>query len=144
MQDGGLHDHLGPAEAKDDGGDVQARHRLADLRTCDRDVEAGDELGAVGRVDRVVDPVRENGAAGTGGAREQITEQVTELAAEAVAWYGLPFQPAALDPYSQEKSIGPAAGVTAMPSYLNERAATIYSGASEIQRDVLAKRVLGL
>ena len=36
------------------------------------------------------------------------------------------------------------AGVTAMPSYLNERAATIYSGASEIQRDVLAKRVLVL
>lgn len=71
-------------------------------------------------------------------------QQITELAAEAVAWYGLPFQPEALNPYAEFAPIGPAAGVTAMPSYLNERAATIYSGASEIQRDVLAKRVLGL
>lgn len=71
-------------------------------------------------------------------------QQVTELAAEAVAWYGLPFQPEALNPYAQQIPIGPEEGVTAVPSYLNERAATIYSGASEVQRDVLAKRVLGL
>jgi alkylation response protein AidB-like acyl-CoA dehydrogenase len=71
-------------------------------------------------------------------------QQITELGAEVIAWYGLPFQPEALNPYAHEIPIGPADGVTALPSYLNERAATIYSGASEVQRDVLAKRVLGL
>ncbi len=74
----------------------------------------------------------------------EVKQQITELAAEAVAWYGLPFQPEALNPYGNETPIGPASAVIAMPSYLNERAATIYSGASEVQRDVLAKRVLGL
>jgi alkylation response protein AidB-like acyl-CoA dehydrogenase len=74
----------------------------------------------------------------------EVKQRITELAAEAVAWYGLPFQPEALNPYRDVPRIGPAHALTAMPSYLNERAATIYSGASEVQRDVLAKRVLGL
>jgi acyl-CoA dehydrogenase len=74
----------------------------------------------------------------------EVKQRITELAAEAVAWYGLPFQPQALDPYAEAEVIGPSHSVTALPTYLNERAATIYSGASEVQRDVLAKRVLGL
>ena len=74
----------------------------------------------------------------------EVKQRITELAAEAVAWYGLPFQPEALDPYGHPLIIGPEQAVTVMPTYLNERAATIYSGASEVQRDVLAKRVLGL
>ena len=74
----------------------------------------------------------------------EIKQTITELAAEAVGYYGLPFQPQALNPAAAWPAIGPTRSVTAVPSYLNERAATIYSGASEIQRDVLAKNVLGL
>ncbi len=74
----------------------------------------------------------------------ELKQRVTELQVEAVAWYGLPFQPEALNPYGDHEIIGPPHAVTALPGYLNERAATIYSGASEVQRDVLASRVLGL
>lgn len=74
----------------------------------------------------------------------EVKQQVTELAAEAVAYYGFPFQPSVLNPFLDTPVIGPGHAVTAMPSYLNERAATIYSGTSEVQRDVLAKRVLKL
>ena len=74
----------------------------------------------------------------------EVKQQITELTADAVAWYGLPFQPEALNPYGTPDIVGPDHAVTALPTYLNERAATIYSGASEVQRDVLAKRVLGL
>ena len=74
----------------------------------------------------------------------EVKQRITELAAQAVAHYALPFQPQALNPFGADRPVGPCHAVTAMPTYLNERAATIYSGASEVQRDVLAKRVLGL
>jgi len=34
--------------------------------------------------------------------------------------------------------------MTAMPRYLNKRAASIYGGSNEIQRDIIARLVLGL
>ena len=74
----------------------------------------------------------------------EVKQKITELSLDAVAWYGLPYQPGALARFSRTDVIGPRHALTAMPRYLNERAATIYSGASEIQRDVLARRVLGL
>ncbi len=74
----------------------------------------------------------------------EVKQQITELAMQAAAYHALPFQPQLLDPTHCSASASDADIVTAMPAYLNERAATIYSGASEIQRDVLAKRVLAL
>ena len=40
--------------------------------------------------------------------------------------------------------IGPEEGLTAMARYLNNRAASIYGGSNEIQRDIIARLVLGL
>lgn len=53
-------------------------------------------------------------------------------------------QPSAREPGSNLVSIGPGAGMTAMPRYLNKRAASIYGGSNEIQRDIIARLVLGL
>jgi alkylation response protein AidB-like acyl-CoA dehydrogenase len=74
----------------------------------------------------------------------QVKQRITEIAAQAVGYYGLPFQPEVLNPFASAPIIGPAHAITAVPTYLNERAATLYSGSSEVQRNVLAKRVLGL
>ena len=55
-----------------------------------------------------------------------------------------PDQPAAREPGSNTPPIGPDALLTAMPRYLNDRAASIYGGSNEIQRDIMARLVLGL
>jgi len=40
--------------------------------------------------------------------------------------------------------VGPEHSLTAMARYLNNRAASIYGGSNEIQRDIIARLVLGL
>lgn len=74
----------------------------------------------------------------------ELIQKVSELMLEAVAWYSFPFQLEALDPFSEATFVGPEHALPVTSLYLNQRSTTIASGASEIQRDVLAKRVLGL
>lgn len=74
----------------------------------------------------------------------ELIQEVSELMLEAVAWYGFPFQMEALDPFTEAEFVGPEYALPAVCLYLNQRSTTIASGSSEIQRDVLAKRVLGL
>ncbi len=74
----------------------------------------------------------------------ELRQLVTELTIEAAAYYGLPYQPEALAYGSNVSAIGPDDMLTAMPQYLNDRAASIYAGSNEIQRNIMAKAVLGL
>ena len=49
-----------------------------------------------------------------------------------------------LDPYYEGDTPVPEHAITTMAEYINNRAATIYGGTGEIQRTIIAKKVLGL
>ena len=71
-------------------------------------------------------------------------QRVDEISIAALGLYAGVDQPAARQPGSNVEPIGPEAGLVAMPRYLNNRAASIYGGSNEIQRDIIARLVLGL
>jgi acyl-CoA dehydrogenase len=71
-------------------------------------------------------------------------QRVDEISIAALGLYAGVDQPAAREPGSNLEPVGPAEGLTAMPRYLNNRAASIYGGSNEIQRDIIARLVLGL
>ena len=71
-------------------------------------------------------------------------QRLDELAIEACGRYAIVEQPEARVLGSNVTPIGPAHSLFAMPRYLNNRAATIYGGSNEIQRNIIAQLVLGL
>ena len=71
-------------------------------------------------------------------------QAVDHLGVEALAWYAAPFEPEARLLGHNAPTVAPDYGLTAMPLYLNNRAATIYAGSNEIQRNIIAKAILGL
>ncbi|WP_144637278.1 acyl-CoA dehydrogenase family protein [Bordetella genomosp. 13] len=74
----------------------------------------------------------------------EIQLAITELMLDAVGPYGAPFDPAFLSGERQHSVTrnDDAAGVA--PMYLNYRKIAIYGGSNEIQKNVIAKLVLGL
>jgi alkylation response protein AidB-like acyl-CoA dehydrogenase len=73
----------------------------------------------------------------------EVGQKITELAVEAVGWYGVPFT----ELRNFDSNVVPVGGGyvdDAAPRYFNQRKTTIYGGSSEVQRNVLAKAMLGL
>ena len=71
-------------------------------------------------------------------------QAIDELAIDAAASYARVDQPQARRPGANTPTVGPDHSLTAMPRYLNNRAASIYGGSNQIQRDIMARLVLGL
>lgn len=74
----------------------------------------------------------------------EIDQLLTELTMEAVGPYVAPFAPQALDTGWNEEPIGPDYAAPVAPGYFNTRKVTIYGGSNEIQKNIIAKHVLGL
>ena len=72
----------------------------------------------------------------------RLEQDINTLALEVSAYYGLAQQPRGLA--SNEEPFGPEAGVAVTGRYLNSRAASIFGGSEEGQKNIIAKAVLGL
>ena len=73
----------------------------------------------------------------------EIQQRITELALEAVGHYGAPYF-RGFGEVDNEHPIGPDYAHRAAPTYFNTRKTTIYGGSNEIQRNIIAKMVLGI
>ena len=74
----------------------------------------------------------------------EVQQALELLRAEAVGHYALPFELDQIRLQTNEPPPGPGYAVTAISDYNFGRASTIYGGSNEIQRNVIAKAVLGL
>jgi len=83
----------------------------------------------------------------------ELSQRLTELALEAAGVYAAPYQPHAtcpggptplFTPPRDQGHVGPDHSLTVTAKYLNDRAGSIYAGTNEIQRNIMAKAVLGL
>lgn len=73
----------------------------------------------------------------------EIQQATTELLMEVIGPYSLPFAPEDGEG-SNEPPVGPDYAGPLAPSYFNNRKVSIYGGSNEIQKNIIAKAVLGL
>src|SRR5271170_471177 len=75
----------------------------------------------------------------------EIQQATTELLLEVVGPYALPYQPEHEDDERwNEPPIGPEWAGPVAPTYFNWRKTSIYGGTNEIQKNIIAKAILGL
>ena len=71
-------------------------------------------------------------------------QRITELAVEAVGCYAAPHQPEARTVGNNIAPVGPDQAIVVLPNYFNMRATSIAGGSNEVQKNIVAKLVLGL
>ena len=76
--------------------------------------------------------------------RSEVEQTISELAVMAAHYYALPYNVASLRDGWNEEPIGPEDANSLTPTYMFLRAASIYSGSNEIQRNIIAKADLRL
>jgi hypothetical protein len=70
----------------------------------------------------------------------EIQQRITELTVEAIGYYSYPN----LHGLGSNEFVGPDYAMGAAGRYFNMRKTSIYGGSNEIQRNIIAKAVLGL
>ncbi len=70
-------------------------------------------------------------------------QRADELGVEVTAYYSLAYDLNVLN-VGGPQPIGPELAITLTPTYLNNRMRTIAGGSAEIQRNIVAKAILGL
>ena len=73
----------------------------------------------------------------------EVQQGITELLIEAIGNYAHPFVPESMETGWNENPIGPEHAASIAPHYFNWRKASIYGGSNEIQKNIIAKAVLG-
>ena len=75
----------------------------------------------------------------------EIQQTISELLLEVVGPYALPYQPEYIDEERwNEPPVGPDWAPSLAPTYFNMRKVSIYGGTNEIQKNIIAKAILGL
>jgi alkylation response protein AidB-like acyl-CoA dehydrogenase len=74
----------------------------------------------------------------------ETAQRADELGVEACGYFAAPWQPEALELGANRPPVGPEMAVPLVPTHLSNRMKTIAGGSSEIQRNIVAKAILGL
>lgn len=115
------------------------RRRLSGLSASIDALEAA-EHAIISKVSRGEAPATSSSTLKLQGT--ELQQQVDELMVELAGPYAAADQSRAIHTRNMQAIIGPQDSITAMSLYLNNRAATIYAGSSEIQRNIIAGLIL--
>ncbi|MBK6707771.1 MAG: acyl-CoA dehydrogenase family protein [Sphingomonadales bacterium] len=122
-------------------GDAAIRRRFAELDSQVRTIHAVEDM-VLAAIGEGRDPGPASSMLKVQGTECQ--QKIQELAVDVAGIYAAPYQFEARQAGSNEGYVGPESALTATARYFNGRAASIYGGSNEIQRNIMAKLVLGL
>lgn len=74
----------------------------------------------------------------------EVQQSITALLMEAVGYFAFPYNKVTMTQGWQEESIGHEQAAMLAPHYFDWRKSSIYGGSNEIQKNIMAKAVLGL